>query len=163
MSLADDNTAAFERELQRVEKLEECGSRLPRQVPEPLARAFRFAAVPENGFFRRSRPSVVQQSTLAADGREQPETPQRWRAPLAARRQSLAHRVSQLRTQIVEQQIGVGLNRLARELGPSWQLARDRSDVGGRRRTRCVSKNASPSRTTGPVHRRRAGTASARM
>jgi hypothetical protein len=108
------------------ERLYEGNQRIPLfpgKICIGIARALRFTAMPENGFFDRARAAVVQKVRMAADSARETNPPERWRAPFAAVGFSLGAIVCKTFAHVVQEQIGVGPNLLIGEMRLAWHIA----------------------------------------
>ena len=108
------------RPLNRSERTQESQQRRPilgLQLPEALPGSLRFAAVPEDRLLGVTGAAVVEEAHLAADGFEEAEAPERGRAPFAAGGGGVRPAVGEAVPQVVQEEVGVGVEDLARELG----------------------------------------------
>ncbi len=76
-----------------------------------------FPIVPEDGFRKVARPTVVQIRFATADRRREADAPKWRRAPLGAAGVSFTQVVGQPRTHVVQQQVRVRMNGLVAEFG----------------------------------------------
>ncbi|RYE84866.1 MAG: hypothetical protein EOO75_17615, partial [Myxococcales bacterium] len=126
------------RRSERADEGQQGGAVVGRQGDEGVARPLPLAAVPQDGLVEAAGAPVVQVERVAVDDLEQAHTPERRRAPLAARRVDVGPVVGQLGAHVVEQEIGVGPDHLVDEL-------RDR--VGARAQVGCGSCHVGEMRT----------------
>lgn len=108
---------------ERLDEGNQCIPLFSGKIGIGIARALRFAAMPENGFFDGARAAIVQKVRMAADSARETNPPKRWGAPFAAVGFSLGAIVCKTFAHVVQQQIGVGPNLLIGEMRLAWHIA----------------------------------------
>src|SRR4029078_4948323 len=84
--------------------------------PDLFASRLCLAAVPQDRLGERARAAVVEEGGAGLDELDEADPPQRRGAPLDALGGEVAARVGEQVADVVQQEVGVGVDRLMREL-----------------------------------------------
>ena len=86
-----------------------------RQVHEAVTGGLGLSTMPQDRLLDVTGAAVVQVACVVVDGLKQPDPPQGWGAPLATGGTEDRQPIGQFGPHIVQQQVGVGADRLPRE------------------------------------------------
>lgn len=103
--------------LQRAQKLQQLAAFLIAGAAVPLTALLCLTAMPQDRLFEAFGAAVVQEAQVAVDGGLQAEAPERWGAPFVGGGSVGVAMVGQGFAEVVQQEVGVGVDGLMVERG----------------------------------------------